>query len=149
MGTITENFSYWEFERSETADRNGLVNAITSAAVRDHVKELTESLLQPLRDAWGGGLIVSSGYRCPELNRLVGGKETSAHRTGYAADLVPENGRVGDFFDFSEKWLMASGRPFDQYIQEHTADRRTWWLHLSLKGMDGRQRGQVIKDCIK
>ena len=79
----------------------------------------------------------------------MGGKETSAHLTGYAADLVPENGRVGDFFDFSENWLRESGLGFDQYIQEHTADRRTWWLHLSLKGMDGRQRRQVIKGYVK
>lgn len=149
MGTISKNFDYHEFEQSETADRLGILNAITTAKVRDHVKELTESLLQPLRDAWGGGIRISSGYRCSALNKAVGGKETSAHLTGYAADLVPADGRMKEFFDFSEKWLRESGLAFDQYIQEHTADRRTWWLHLSLRGSEGRQRGQVIKDYTK
>lgn len=88
MGTITKDFSYREFERSETAERKGICNTITSFAVRDAVKELVETVLQPLRDKVGHPLHINSGYRCPELNRAVGGAETSQHVKGEAADIA-------------------------------------------------------------
>ena len=53
MGTITKDFSYREFEASSVAERKGICNVITSFAVRDAVKELTETVLQPLRDKVG------------------------------------------------------------------------------------------------
>ena len=42
MGTISKDFSYREFEASPTAERKGICNVITTAAVRDAVKELVE-----------------------------------------------------------------------------------------------------------
>lgn len=88
MGTITKDFSYKEFEASPTASRKGICNVITSFAVRDAVKELTERVLQPLRDRLGHPLRINSGYRCPELNRAVGGVPTSQHVRGEAADVA-------------------------------------------------------------
>lgn len=87
MGTISKDFSYREFEASPTADRKGICNVITTVAVRDAVKELTERVLQPLRDIAGHPLRISSGYRCAELNREVGGVPTSQHTKGEAADI--------------------------------------------------------------
>ncbi len=88
MGTISKDFSYREFEESPTAERKGICNVITSFAVRDAVKELTEKVLQPLRDAVGHPLRISSGYRCSELNKEVGGVPTSQHVKGEAADIA-------------------------------------------------------------
>lgn len=88
MGTITKDFSYKEFEASQTAERGGICNVITSFAVRDAVKELAERVLQPLRDRVGHPLRINSGYRCPELNRAVGGVPTSQHVRGEAADIA-------------------------------------------------------------
>ena len=88
MGTITRDFSYREFERSETAERRGICNVITSFAVRDAVKELVDKVLQPLRDKVGHPLRINSGYRCPELNRAVGGVPASQHVKGEAADVA-------------------------------------------------------------
>lgn len=88
MGTITKDFSYKEFEESATAQRKGICNVITSFVVRDAVKELTERVLQPLRDKVGHPLKINSGYRCPELNREVGGVPTSQHTKGEAADIA-------------------------------------------------------------
>ena len=88
MGTITKDFSYKEFEDSPTAARKGICNVITSFAVRDAVKELAEKVLQPLRDKVGHPLRINSGYRCPELNREVGGVQTSQHVKGEAADIA-------------------------------------------------------------
>lgn len=88
MGTISKDFSYREFEDSSTASRKGICNVITSFDVRDAVKELTERVLQPLRDIVRRPLRINSGYRCPELNRAVGGVPTSQHVKGEAADIA-------------------------------------------------------------
>ena len=53
MGTISKNFSYREFEESATAKAQGITNVISSFEVRDAIRELTNTVLQPLRDAWG------------------------------------------------------------------------------------------------
>lgn len=54
-----------------------------------HIVESVEMLLDPLREAWEthckqnnlgkAGINISSGYRCPALNKAVGGSSTSAH----------------------------------------------------------------------
>lgn len=72
---------------------------------RSTIVESVETLLDPLREAWEThckqnglgkvGINISSGYRCPALNKAVGGSTTSAHRYGYAFDLVPTTGRCG------------------------------------------------------
>ena len=91
MGTISENFSYREFEASGTADERGICNVIRTVRVRDAVRDLTLEVLQPLRNAWGKPMRVNSGYRCEELNRLVGGVASSQHVKGEAADIACEN----------------------------------------------------------
>ncbi len=148
MGTITENFSYAEFEASDTAKARGICNVITTFAVRDAVKELAVNLLQPLRDAWGSGLTVTSGYRCPELNRAVGGSATSAHVYGWAADIVPANGQIDRFYEFTERWLKDNGIAFDQCIRERSARGTSRWLHLGYKNRLGQQR-RMFLDLVK
>ncbi len=138
MGTISKDFSYEEFERSATAERLGIANVITTFAVRDAVRELTLTLLQPLRDAWGSGIIITSGYRCPSLNAAVGGSPNSAHELGYAADLVPANGRTDVFYAFVRNWLTYNRKPFDQCARE-TDRKGSAWVHLALRGPGGRQ----------
>ena len=88
MGTISKNFSYREFEASDKADEKGICNVITNFEVRDAIKALVDTVLQPLRDAWGKPLHINSGYRCQELNREVGGMPTSQHVKGEAADVA-------------------------------------------------------------
>lgn len=88
MGTISKDFSYREFESSPTAVSRGICNVITTWSVRDAIKELTESVLQPLRDKVGHPLRINSGYRCPELNKAVGGVPASQHVKGEAADIA-------------------------------------------------------------
>ena len=88
MGTISKNFSFSEFERSETAERRGIVNVIATARVRDSIQALVINVLQPLRTALGVPMPVNSGYRCPDLNEAVGGVPTSQHLKGEAADIA-------------------------------------------------------------
>lgn len=138
-----KHFTFSEFERSETAARLKIDNRMPELA-EAHVVELVDILLDPLREAWGGPLVVTSGYRCPELNRAVGGSETSAHTAGWAADLVPasEDPRgVQGLVKFAIGWLTTTGLPFDQLIDERSGGTR--WLHLGIRNLKGEQRRQV------
>lgn len=130
MGTITKDFSYREFEKSDIADRKGICNVITSIDVRDCILALTENVLQPLRDAWGKPLKVNSGYRCKALNAAVGGVPTSQHVKGEAADIA-----AGDPVKLA-RLAVKLGLPFDQMILYPT------FVHFSHR-LNGEQRGQV------
>lgn len=87
MGSISKNFDYKEFEKSDTASRMHITNVISSFEVRDNIKALVDNVLQPLRDACGYPLFINSGYRCLKLNEAVGGVPTSQHVMGQAADV--------------------------------------------------------------
>lgn len=133
MGTISKNFSYAEFERSETARNAGITNVITEFRVRDAIRELTLTVLQPLRDASGAQIVISSGYRCPELNALVGGVPTSQHEKGEAADIMS---RLLTPLELA-RLIVRLELPFDQLILYPT------FVHVSHK-LEGKQRGQIL-----
>ena len=135
-------FTLAELCASETAKKKKIDN-FPSFDVTGHLLELTEALLDPLRVAWGSGLRIESGYRCPTLNKAVGGAATSAHLTGYAADVKPTNGRINELITFTRQWLQTTGRRFDQLIDERGKDGGHW-LHIGLYGPNGVQRGQFL-----
>ena len=83
-------FTFGEFERSDTATRHAIDNTIPEAAKRN-IAALVDNVLDPLREAWGRPIKVTSGYRCPQLNRMVNGVATSMHMTGHAADISTGN----------------------------------------------------------
>ena len=83
-------FTIKELISSATAQREGIDNRPSKCAYHLlHV--LVEQLLDPIREAWGEPIVVSSGYRCPELNALVGGAKHSHHLLGCAADPIAGN----------------------------------------------------------
>ena len=130
MGTISKNFSYREFEASEIATERGICNIITSFDVRDSIKALVLNVLQPLRDAWGKPLKINSGYRCPELNKIVSRASNSQHKKGEAADVASDNP-----YELA-KMAKELNLPFDQMILYPT------FVHFSHK-LKGPQRGYV------
>lgn len=131
MGTISKDFSYREFERSETADKKGICNVITSLEVRDALKELVDTVLQPLRENWGKPMHINSGYRCPELNKIVGGQPTSQHVKGEAADVACDKPVE------LARLAAAMCLPYDQMILYPT------FVHFSHK-LTGQQRAQIL-----
>lgn len=131
MGTISKNFSFAEFEKSDTASKLHIVNVIADWEVRDSIKALVENVLQPLRDAWGGPLNINSGYRCKALNEAVGGVESSQHRKGEAADVACTDPLA------LARLAKRLKLPFDQMIVYPS------FVHFSHK-MNGKQRGQIL-----
>ena len=95
-------FTIKELVVSDTAKKFGIDNTPTPE-IKQHLQELITKLLNNIREAWGGPVIVTSGYRCPALNEKVGGVKTSAHLNGYAADLIPGNGQRAKFIKFIQQ----------------------------------------------
>jgi hypothetical protein len=83
---LTENFSLHELTKSEAALRLNLDNTPGETEV-DNLRLLAQRVLQPVRDHYGMGVKVNSGYRSPESNAAVGGSKTSDHCKGQAADI--------------------------------------------------------------
>lgn len=134
-------FTLAELLKSDTAKKKGIDNTPTFEVV-EHLSELVEKVLDPLRAAYGMPIKVSSGYRCPELNKAVNGAATSVHMIGYAADLQV-GGSFNKFRDFVVQWFQKTGTKFDQLLLE--SDRKTGakWIHVGLKNNAGQQRGQI------
>ena len=137
---ITKDFLEHEFEVSDKARELGINNAIESQAIKDAIKSLVDSVLQPLRDAWCKPLAINSGYRCKELNAAVGGVPTSQHTKGEAAAGCPfgRNGH-GDIKVVTELARLAVklDLPFDQMILYPS------FVHFSHK-LKGEQRKQIL-----
>lgn len=131
MAQISNNFSWSEFEKSDTAKRLRITNVITTTEVRDAVKALVLNVLQPLRDAWGGPLNINSGYRCKALNEAVGGVESSQHRKGEAADVACTDPLA------LAKLAKRMRLPYDQMGVYAS------FVHFSYR-RDGKNRGQIF-----
>ena len=134
-------FELDEFIASTTAKKKGIDNT-PSFEVVSHLDELVENILDPLRAAYGLPITITSDYRCPALNRAVGGSETSVHMIGYAADMQV-GGSFNKFRDFVVEWLKKSGAKFDQLLVETNSKTGAKWLHIGLKNNIGQQRGQI------
>lgn len=104
-----------------------------------HLEELME-FMDGIRSAWGSAIIVTSGYRCPELNEAIGGAKKSAHQIGYAVDCVPANNKKKEFFEFCKEYLKD--RDFDELLFERNS-KGAIWCHIALKSIDGKQRRKI------
>lgn len=130
---LSENFTIEEFTRSDKAKELGITNEPGEKELTA-LRVLVSRTIQPLRDKLGVPIHVNSGYRCPELNKAVGGVPTSQHQKGEAADLSID-GKANDILEALEN----NNIPFDQAILY----RKQNFLHVSLK-LDGVQRSNVI-----
>lgn len=130
-----KHFTLDEMIHSDTADRLGIDNTPTSEAI-DNLDRLVTRVLDKLRDGWGRPIIVTSGYRCKELNAAVGGTRNSQHLKGQAADIVSDDFDV--FRGFVRRWCKDND--FDQCIFEYSGGRE--WIHISY--VEGRNRRQVM-----
>lgn len=135
-------FSIEELCHSDTATARQIDNT-PAPAVRQKLQTLIDELLDPLRRAWGQPIRVSSGYRCPELNRAVGGVANSQHQTGEAADLTTGTAAQNRQLFARIIEMQQSGRiDFDQLIWERGSAAGPDWIHLSYRR--GNNRRQVL-----
>lgn len=133
-------FSLAEFIQSATAKRLNIDNTPTFEIV-DNLNRLAD-YLDNIREKLGKPILVSSGYRCPVLNKAVGGVVNSQHQKGLAADLVCAD------MDGLEKVLRETGG-FDQLIKEHRKGSKSFWFHVSVCTRNGKPRNQIIMNLEK
>jgi len=127
-------FTIHELTHSDTAHQKG-INNTPPPAIKVKLTSLINNLLDPIREAWGGPITVNSGYRCPVLNKAVGGASTSQHQKGEAADITVGSPELNQqLFD-----LIAKGDfDFDQLIDESNYS----WVHISYSA--GKNRHAIL-----
>lgn len=126
-------FNIAELTRSSTAIKKKINNTPTKE-IENNLSQLIDNILDPLREAWGNPIMVSSGYRCPALNKAVGGANSSQHKLGQAADIHTKSNTKEDnkkLFDLIKQLKL----PFDQLINEHNYK----WIHVSYSPKNRRQ----------
>lgn len=127
---ISKYFTVEEFVASQTATRKGIDNTPTQE-ILDTIKK-TAAKLDVVRELLGHPVLISSGFRCPQLNKAIGGAKSSSHMTGYAVDFTcPGFGTPQQAFDAIRKSPIR----FDQCIAEGT------WCHISF---DPRTRCECL-----
>ena len=141
---LSKNFTYEELCHSGVAERKGLRNRPKTKeeerVVIENLKALCMEVLQPLRDYLGKPVVISSGYRSEEVNRMVGGVKGSQHLKGEAADIHVENTE----HLLKMMHFIMDETDFDQLIWEKNK-AGVQWLHVSHK-RNGNNRHQVLKN---
>lgn len=128
-------FTLKELTHSARAEREGISNQPDEDQI-ENLTALVENILDPLREACGRPIYVSSGFRSVRVNRMVGGKANSQHLKGEAADIsVGTKSGNEELFKLCQELNL----PWDQLIDESGFS----WLHISYKKR-GRNRKQIL-----
>lgn len=152
---LSKHFKLSEFTRSDTAKRYGIDNT-PPLNVISNLQYLCNEILEPLREWMNEPIVISSGYRCPQLNSHpeVRGATKSQHLTGEAADIrIPmkkaPNGSLIQDLDKGRKYLefILDNCHFHQVIWEHDSSGH-YWLHVSIK-QHGENKQEYIPNLLK
>ena len=136
---LSNNFTLNELTKSQTATRKGIHNEPSTEHVENLI-HLAKTILQPVREHFGKPVMISSGYRSPELCEAIGSSAKSQHAKGEAADF--------EIHGVDNKELAAwisINCDFDQLILEFyiDGDANSGWVHCSSK-MESSRR-QMLK----
>ncbi|CAB5223159.1 Peptidase M15A, C-terminal [uncultured Caudovirales phage] len=139
---LSPNFTLVELCRSSTATQHGInnipsQNTVQGLAVIKALIAGAKAILEPIRKQYGR-FSPSSGYRAPQVNRLVGSSDSSQHTLGEAFDVPPPLGVTLEEF---ATWCWKN-LPYDQLIVERKKGEE--WLHISHKA-NGKQRRQALQ----
>lgn len=141
---LSKHFMLSEFVRSNTAIRYN-IDSSPSLTVVANLQSLCQNVLEPLREHFNTPIIISSGYRCPELNNHpdVRGASNSQHLYGEATDLHLPSISIG------RQWVeyLLEFDHFDHLIWEHDCSGHHW-IHVSFK-RDGQNRQLYTPNLLK
>jgi zinc D-Ala-D-Ala carboxypeptidase len=139
MTKLTEHFTLEEFTDSQTAARKGIHNVPPAGSQELKNIRLTAETLEQVRTLLGDKpILVSSGYRSPQVNAAVGGSKSSAHMSGLAVDFsCPGFGTPRAICKKLEPHMKALR--VDQLIHEFDT-----WVHLGLSAGPPRAMALTI-----
>jgi len=132
---LSNSFTLEELTSSDYATRNGIDNT-PSELVIANLRNLCEYTLEPLRDIVKKPIHIFSGYRCPELNKGIGGAANSQHVEGKAADIIVYGMSVDELFELASKYVQ-----YDQVIHEFSR-----WVHISVSNPSRRMKLWAVKE---
>lgn len=132
---LTTHFSLEALIASDLAARKG-INNHPPIAVEANLR-LLAGYLERLRIVVGKTIHVNSGYRCLELNRLCGSKDTSSHVKGLAADLICPG--FGSPLELCRTASIVFKGEYDQIIHEYGQ-----WCHFGIRGVKEVSRVQLL-----
>lgn len=140
MERISEHISYQEGTRSVTALRLGIDNTPDTYQFTN-MQVVAENIFEPLRKWVRGPIKINSFLRVPDLNKAIGGSESSQHCQGRAIDIDDSYGHKtnAEMFEYIKKHL-----DFDQMIWEFGDDDNPDWVHVSYVSPD-RNRGRCLR----
>jgi len=139
---LTTHISLTEATKSNTAERLGIDN-FPNSYILSKMQETATQLFEPLRIFVGEPIYISSFYRSPELNKVIGGSSQSQHCKGEAIDIddVYSNRYTNaDYFNYIKENL-----PFDQLIWEFGDDESPSWVHMSYTEDLKERRGRILR----
>ena len=129
-------FTLKEMTRSSTATKLGIDNTPNKLII-NNLNDLVTNVLDPLREAYGKPIRVTSGYRCEALNKAVNGVKNSQHMKGQAADIQPlQYKEIDNFIEFVRNWCLHND--FDQCIIETSKTGK--WIHISWRNENRRKK---------
>lgn len=125
---LSPNFTLYDLIFSETAINNKIPN-IPNETQKNNLIFLANALLEPLALLFENKFKITSGFRCEELNKLVGGSPNSKHLEGLAVDFIPQ--KIG--LRPSVYKIKNSDLTFDKCILEFR------WIHISIQKKNNRR----------
>ena len=124
---ISKHISQKEGTYSNTATRRGIDNTPKTEQMVN-MKRIAENIFEPLRQWVGGPIKINSFFRCPELNKAIGGSSKSQHCKGQAIDIDDTFGVVSNADMY---YWVKNHLNFDQMIWEFGDDDNPNWVHIS------------------
>ncbi|WP_320043174.1 D-Ala-D-Ala carboxypeptidase family metallohydrolase [uncultured Desulfobacter sp.] len=137
---MSDHFRLYEMIRSETASRKGIDNT-PDVDLIPKFKFLCKEILEPIRAMAGKPIRPNSVYRCIELNRALGSKDTSQHVKAEAVDV-----EVAGISNYDLALWVKDNLIFDQLILEcyQSGIPTSGWVHISRVLDNDANRGQVL-----
>lgn len=140
MEKISNNISFKESTRSNTASRLGISNIPDSDTI-NNMRTVGEKIFEPLREWVEEPIKINSFYRCPELNKAIGGSAKSQHCKGQAIDLDDTYCSATNAEMFA---YIKNNLDFDQLIWEFGDDSNPDWVHVSYVSAE-KNRNRILK----
>jgi hypothetical protein len=139
---LSEHFTLDEFTTSKTAIRQGIDNT-PDAKARLRLAYLCQSILEQIRQRIGYPIVITSGYRSPELNKAVGGAKNSQHMTGDAADIICNHTTMRHLWQTIELMVRNGEILVGQLIWEGGDASAPSWIHIS-NPREGKHNNEII-----
>ena len=140
---LSKHFKLRELEKSQVALRHGIDNTVKDETIFNNLKTLCGEILEPVRNHFGKPFTPSSGYRCLELNRKLGSRDTSQHTLGQAVDIEVPGVDNEELFDYIKENLE-----YDQIILEFYdgIDPKSGWVHVSYASLEDNRKNNFSYD---